>query len=80
MSFLGAALPWITLGLVIAVVAVISRKNNHKEKTEYNYASEGMAIGMCMGVALGSTFFNSTGIGISLGMLIGLMIGSSIKK
>lgn len=79
-KFLLAALPWITLGIVIAAVVVINSKNRLKEKAEDNYASEGMAIGMCMGVALGSTFFDNTGIGISLGMLIGLMIGSTIKK
>ena len=40
-----AALPWVTVGLVIAIVAVISPKKKNKGNSEDNYASEGMAVG-----------------------------------
>lgn len=44
MDFIMTALPWVTVGLVIAIVAVISSKKN-KGNSEDNYASEGMAVG-----------------------------------
>ena len=45
MDFIMAALPWVAVGLVIAIVAVISSKKKDKGKSEYNYVSEGMAVG-----------------------------------
>ena len=61
------------------IVAVISSKKN-KGNSEDNYASEGMTVGMCIGVALGTSAFDNVGICISLGTLLGLAVGSSIKK
>lgn len=79
-AFFSAALPWLTMGIVIAIFAArgASReKGNVKE--EDNYSTEGMCLGMSFGVCLG-TLFNSVGIGISLGMLVGLAIGSCLRK
>ena len=74
--FLRAALPWIAIGLLLAVFAARgSRKKKKKEQTG-DYGTEGMCLGTAIGTALG----NNTGIGISLGMLIGLAIGTCIKK
>ena len=39
-----------------------------------------MALGMCFGTAIGTSFVNNTGIGLTLGMLAGLVIGSCIEK
>ena len=78
MDFLSAALPWICIGLLLAIFfAQSARKNNKKAE---NYSTEGMALGMCFGVAIGTAFGNNTGIGLSLGMLAGLVIGSCIEK
>lgn len=79
-AFFSAALPWLTLGTVIAILAArgVSRAKNDK-KQEDHYSAEGMCVGMCMGVCFGA-MFNSTGLGISLGMLVGLAIGSCIRK
>lgn len=77
-AFAKAALPWVAVGLLIAVLCARGagkKKSGKEEKTE-NYGTEGMALGMCFGTALG----NNTGLGISLGMLIGLAIGSAIEK
>lgn len=79
-DFFSAALPWLTMGIVIAIFAargVSHEKRN--EKAEGNYSTEGMCIGMSFGTALG-TLFDNAGIGISLGMLVGLAIGSCLRK
>ena len=79
-DFLRAALPWIAVGLLLAVFAARgARKKNKKEQTG-DYGTEGMCLGMCFGTAIGTALGNNTGIGISLGMLIGLTIGTRIKK
>ena len=79
-DFLRAALPWIAVGLLLAVFAARgARKKNKKEQTG-DYGTEGMCLGMCFGTAIGTALGNNTGIGISLGMLIGLAIGTRIKK
>jgi hypothetical protein len=50
--FLSAATPWIAMGLLLAVFfARAARGKKEKEKKE-DHASEGMALGMCFGVAL----------------------------
>ena len=79
-DFIRAALPWVAMGLLLAVFAARSAGRKKKEKEIENYGTEGMCLGMCFGTAIGTALGNNTGIGISLGMLIGLAIGSSIKK
>lgn len=80
LDFLRAALPWIAVGLLLAVLfARSARKKKNKEQTG-DYGTEGMCLGMCLGTAIGTSLGNNTGIGISLGMLIGLAIGTCIKK
>ena len=77
-DFFRAALPWIGMGLLLAVYFSGSVKN--KEDQSENYGTEGMCLGMCFGTAIGTSLGNNTGLGISLGMLLGLAVGSSIKK
>ena len=79
-DFLRAALPWVAIGLLLAVFAARSAGRKKKEKEIDNYGIEGMCLGMCFGTAIGTALGNNTGIGISLGMLLGLAVGSSIKK
>ena len=79
-DFLRAALPWIAIGLLLAVFFARSAGKKKKEKEIDNYGTEGMCLGMCFGTALGAAFGNNIAIGLSLGMLFGLAIGSSIKK
>ena len=81
-AFAKAALPWVAVGLLLAVFCARGagkKKNGKEEKTE-NYGTEGMCLGMCFGTAIGTALGNNTGLGISLGMLIGLAIGSAIEK
>ena len=79
-DFLRAALPWIVMGLLLAVFFARSAGKEKKEETPDNYGTTGMCLGMCFGTAIGTALGNNTGIGISLGMLLGLAIGSCIKK
>ena len=78
-DFLRAALPWVAMGLLLAVFAARSA-GKKKEKQDDNYGTEGMCLGMCFGTAIGTAIDNNAGIGITLGMLLGLAIGSCIKK
>ena len=86
MDFMSAALPWLCMGLLLAVFfAKSAQKRNDKEKEtdrkkKEDYSLEGMCFGLCFGVALGTSIGNNTGIGLSLGMLLGLVIGSCIEK
>lgn len=78
-DFLLAALPWVAMGICLAVFFARSANEKKGEKAE-NYGSEGMSIGMCFGVAIGSSIEGGVGVGITVGMLIGLLVGSNIQK
>ena len=80
-DFLSAALPWITMGLLLAIFFARSSKKKKKVKEsdeawdrEDDYGTEGMCLGMCLGAAINASY------GLSIGMLLGLVIGSCIKK
>lgn len=79
-DFLRVALPWIAVGLLLAVFFARGARKKKKEEQTGDYGTEGMCLGMCLGTAIGTALGNNTGIGISLGMLIGLAIGTCIKK
>ena len=79
-DFLRAALPWVAIGLLLAVFAARSAKKKKDEQPQDDYGTEGMCLGMCFGTAIGTAIGNNTGIGITLGRLIGLFLGSSFKK
>ena len=79
-DFMRAALPWIAMGLLLAIFCAGSASGKSKNnKTDDNYGTEGMCLGMCLGTAIG-TALDNPGIGISLGMLIGLAVGTCMKK
>lgn len=80
LDFLRAAMPWVAMGLLLAVFAARSAKKKTDEDQTDNYGTEGICLGMCFGTAIGTSLGNHTGIGICLGMLLGLAIGSGIKK
>ena len=79
-AFLRAALPWIAVGLLLAVFFTRGTGKKKKEEQTGDYGAEGMCLGMCFGTAIGTAFGNNIAIGLPLGMLFGLAIGSSIKK
>ena len=79
-DFIRAALPWITIGLLLAVFFARSNEKKQDEDRREDYGTEGMCLGMCFGTAIGTALGNNTGIGISLGMLMGLAVGTCIQK
>ena len=79
-DFIRAALPWIIMGLLLAVYFARCAGKKKKEEQTGDYGAEGMCLGMCFGTAIGTAFGNNIAIGLPLGMLFGLAIGSSIKK
>lgn len=80
LDFIHAALPWVAMGLLLALFIVRSNASKKKDEKEKDYGTEGMCIGMCLGSAFGVAFHYNIGLGISLGMLFGLVIGSGIRK
>ena len=79
-AFLHAALPWIIMGICVAILAANRKNPSKKDKSENTYATEGMCLGMCFGATFYAIFSWSLGIGMSLGMLVGLAIGQTLKK
>lgn len=80
MDFLPAALPWISIGLLLAIFFAQSARKKKENTKKDNYGTEGLALGMCFGTAIGTSFGNNTGIGLALGMLAGFVIGLCIEK
>lgn len=92
-DFFKAALPWVLIGIAIAIFAANhsrqkksqAAENQHADAAEgkpytENRMTEGMCIGMCMGVMFGTTEVCDLGTGISLGMLLGMVVGMTMKK
>ncbi len=78
-DFMGAALPWIAMGLLPAILFArsVGRKKDGEKRDEHG--SEGMALGMCFGTALATALGINVGIGMMAGMVLGLLVGSSIE-
>ncbi|MDO4466678.1 MAG: hypothetical protein Q4C49_06680 [Bacillota bacterium] len=74
MEFVRAALPWLIMGLLLAIYFGTS----HYRK-ENNYGLIGMCLGMCLGVALKGIFGN-IGISMVIGIMAGTIFGSLIEK
>ena len=79
-EFMHAALPWIAMGLLLAVFLARGTSRKKDKETKEDYGSEGMALGMCFGVAMASALHLDIGLGLTLGMLLGLAVGSGIEK
>jgi len=95
-DFLLAALPWVVMGIAVAVMLVnfnrkkcklnIEKQKGTDEETsmstegENDYMSVGMCLGMCFGSVLSLSGIVTLSYGISFGMLIGMTIGMYIKK
>lgn len=83
MEILRIILPLLMVCAIVIYTLYAAKKmqNDDKgEKTEENYMSEGMSIGMCLGFAISTALRGDTAIGISVGMMFGVAIGMSIKK
>lgn len=80
-DFITAALPWVMMGLALAVLAAsYAREKKEDQKKRNELQLGGMALGMLLGVALGTTgLLENHALGISLGGLWGLVIGTAVE-
>ena len=78
-EFLLAALPWVCIGLAIAILTAHwgsdgkQKGGKNSSSPKDNYMVEGMCLGMAVGLSLGKA-------GYSYGMLLGMVIGMCIPK
>lgn len=79
-DFMTAALPWIAMGLLLAIFFARAAHGKKEKEKNADHGSEGMALGMCFGVALSTALHINTGLGLMTGMVLGLLVGSGIKK
>ena len=77
-EFFAAALPWIVMGLTVAVFVVnevVSRKGQKK----YARMVQGLCVGICCGTALHLMQFCSLENGLAAGAFVGIVCGKVIK-
>lgn len=79
-DFMSAALPWIAMGLLLAIIFVRAAHGKKEEAKKEDHGSEGMALGMCFGVALSTALHINVGFGMMAGMVLGLLVGSGIES
>lgn len=72
-DFIMAALPFIIIGVCLAVFFANPRKKK-------SYMTEGLCFGMSLGVAAAPLFGGNMGLCLSLGMLAGVVAGMQIPK
>lgn len=72
---------WVAVALVVAVLVIrgVTQKKRGK-KQENNYCLEGMSLGICFGLLVGTMLENDIGVAISIGMIVGLAIGMLIPR
>lgn len=87
-----ASLPWVVMGIVVAVMLVnfnrkkcklnIEKQNGTDEENSMSTECENdyMSVGMCFGSVLSLSGIVTLSYGISFGMLIGMTVGMYIKK
>ena len=81
-DFIFAALPWVAIGVSVALVAANFKK---EDENKGDHVSIGICLGMCIGTAIGSSLTEAFGdsaltYGICFGMLAGVVAGLLINK
>ena len=76
-----AAFFWVAAGLAAEVLVIRSvTKKKSGKKQDDTYSLEGMSLGMCLGLLIGTMLKSYAGAAIFLGMFAGLVIGTCIPK
>ncbi len=73
-DFFNAALPFVSMGLTIALLAANGRRGRK------NYLTEGMCLGLALGAGLAGVLHMELGQAMSLGMLLGAALGQLAPK
>ena len=93
-EFFTAALPWVLMGLCIAFWGVRRQKEkaaanaavgaenaeNTEKKPACSYSTEGMILGVAIGIVLSRYLDLNLGLCIAIGMCVGLGGGTGVKK
>lgn len=92
-EFVTAALPWVLMGLCVAFWAVRRQKEKtaagaeeteNAESTEKkpagDYSTEGMLLGVAIGIVLSRCLDLNLGLCLAIGMCVGLGGGAGVKK
>ena len=93
-EFVTAALPWVLMGLCVAFWAVRRQKEktaanaandtenaeNAEKKPAGSYSTEGMLLGVAIGIVLSKCLDLNLGLCLAIGMCVGLGGGTGVKK
>ena len=84
MEFIKAALPWVMVGIAIAIfiVRVVQKTKLQKQKgpgAKGDCMTLGMCFGMCVGVTLAVSGLMDMAFAVPLCVLIGQLVGILIK-
>lgn len=88
-DFIYAALPWIVIGITVAIAAVNFNKKNQGNIKKYDNDDENietedkqdkevannMAVGMCLGMSLGIALSRTGMFSMTYGVSFGMLIG-----
>lgn len=78
-DFISNALPWILMGLSLALVAAGQANDENPENRRRNLLC-GAALGLVLGVALNSCgLFENHALGLSLCTILGLAAGTRVR-
>lgn len=78
-DFIKNALPFVIIGVCLAIILTHYSKQK-KGRAEKTYLTEGMLMGISLGVISSISFRVNLALGISFGMLIGETIGILMKR
>lgn len=78
-DFISAALPFVAMGVMIAVYAA-NRERLRNDKAVGRRMAGGMCIGVFLGLVLAAVLQFEAGLGASVGMMTGATIGMLVGK
>lgn len=79
-EFFSVAMPWIAMGLLLAIFFIRETRRKKDNDRNEDYASEGMSIGLCFGTAMSTALHVNIVLGMMAGMVLGYIIGSKKEK
>ena len=79
-EFISSALPWVLMGIALAILAVNHCLEQQKEEKRGERIALGTALGLMLGVALnGCGLWESHALGLAIGPLWGMALASLFR-
>lgn len=79
-EFISSALPWVLMGIALAILAVNHCLEQQKEEKQGERIALGAALGLMLGVALnGCGLWESHALGLAIGPLWGMALASLFR-